>query len=100
MVVGDYAGDTLWALTVFLGIGFLAPTMPTFKVAIVSVLFSYFIEVGQLYQAPWINHLRHTVLGGLILGNGFLWSDLLCYTVGVGLGAGAEICWIVLTFKR
>ena len=45
------------------------------------------IEISQLYQAEWINNIRHTTLGGLILGQGFLWSDMVAYTVGVIIGA-------------
>ncbi|SHN30816.1 Protein of unknown function [Mucilaginibacter sp. OK098] len=55
-------------------------------VSIASLLFCYSIEFSQLYQATWINSIRHTVIGGLILGETFVWGDLLCYTVGVGIG--------------
>ena len=41
---------------------------------------------GQLYHAPWIDSIRRTTLGGLVLGFDFVWSDLACYAVGVGLG--------------
>ncbi|MCE9554941.1 MAG: DUF2809 domain-containing protein [Planctomycetes bacterium] len=89
--IAQYAGDTLWALAAFLGIGFLLPRWSTLSVAGLALLFSYAIEISQLYQEPWINQIRHTLLGGLILGYGFLWSDLICYTIGVGLGAAVEL---------
>ena len=88
--VRDYAGDTLWALMVFWGIGILFVKMSTGKVMAAALLFSYAIEFSQLYQAEWINALRHTTLGGLVLGFGFLWSDLVCYTVGVLAGGLME----------
>ena len=53
--------------------------------------FSVAIEISQLYHAPWIDSIRRTTLGGLILGFGFLWSDLACYAVGVGLGVIIEV---------
>ena len=81
-----YAGDTLWALLVYLGFCFLFPRMQIFKVALISLLFSYGIEFSQLYQAPWINEIRFTKLGGLILGYGFKFSDLICYIVGIIFG--------------
>ena len=56
-----------------------------------SLLFSYSIELSQLYQAPWINNIRHTILGGLVLGEVFVWSDMLCYTVGIGIGVGIDV---------
>lgn len=39
-------------------------------------------ELLQLYHAPWIESVRQTRIGGLALGFGFLWSDILCYAVG------------------
>jgi glycopeptide antibiotics resistance protein len=84
--VADYAGDTLWALMVSVGIGFLAPRWSSLRVALAALLFSFSVELSQLYHAPWIDGLRRMGIGGLILGYGFLWSDLLCYSVGVALG--------------
>lgn len=60
-------------------------------VFLISLLFCYFIEVSQLYQAGWINNLRNTTIGGLILGHGFLWSDILAYTFGVTIAAIFEL---------
>lgn len=40
-------------------------------------------ELLQLYHAPWIESIRQTRIGGLALGFGFLWSDIVCYAVGV-----------------
>ena|GEM_PF-265033 len=89
--IATYAGDTLWALMVFLGISMLLPAMPSPRRGIIALTFSYLIELGQLYHAPWIDSLRETTLGGLILGFGFLASDLLCYTFGVGLGVATDL---------
>ena len=50
----------------------------------------YLIEILQLYKADWIQAIRHTRLGGLILGFDFVWSDIVCYTVGVLIGAFLE----------
>ena len=65
---------------------FLFIARPVKFIVITSLLFCYAIEFGQLYQTPWINNLRHTLFGRLVLGEGFLWSDLFCYTIGVGIG--------------
>ena len=88
--IAEYAGDTLWALLVFLGFGFLWPQLSTWRVAAMACAFSILIEISQLYHAPWIDALRHTRLGGLVLGFGFLWSDLACYAIGVACGAAGE----------
>jgi len=49
------------------------------------------VELSQLYHAPWIDPIRRTTLGGLVLGFGFLWSDLACYAAGGGLGVLIEM---------
>ena len=84
--VHAYLGDVLWALMVFLMFGFIFRLKNSRWIAIMALVFSYGIELSQLYHAPWIDALRANKLGGLILGFGFLWSDLICYTVGVGFG--------------
>jgi len=88
--IGDYAGDALWALMVFLGIGFIFIRWTTPKVAFSSFVFSFGIEISQLYHSPWIDTIRRTRMGALILGFGFLWSDLLSYAIGIALGMMVE----------
>ncbi|HMQ70130.1 MAG TPA: DUF2809 domain-containing protein [Ignavibacteria bacterium] len=84
--IGEYSGDILWALMVYFIIRFIFIEYTVFQVAVISLSFSFLIEFSQLYQAGWINAIRHTRIGGLVLGYGFLWSDLLCYTAGILLG--------------
>ncbi|MDA2121654.1 DUF2809 domain-containing protein [Bacillus cereus] len=85
-LLNDYIGDALWALMIFIGFGFLFPKIETKKLAFISLIFCYGIEMSQLYHAEWIDNIRATTLGGLVLGYGFLWSDLVAYTIGVGVG--------------
>ena len=83
-------GDSLWALMVFLMAGFLLNGKSPRWIALVALVFSYCIEISQLYHAPWIDAVRANRLGGLVLGFGFLWSDLVCYAVGIGFGVVME----------
>ncbi|MDF9614462.1 DUF2809 domain-containing protein [Bacillus cereus] len=85
-LLNDYLGDALWALMIFIGFGFLFPKIETKKLAFISLIFCCGIEMSQLYHAEWIDNIRATTLGGLVLGYGFLWSDLVAYTIGVGVG--------------
>ena len=88
--LAKYSGDALWALMIFLGFGLLLPARSTATVAGLAALVCVTVECSQLYHAPWIDSVRHTTLGGLILGFGFLWSDLACYALGVLLGVLIE----------
>jgi hypothetical protein len=82
---GAYAGDVLWAAMVYLLIAAVWNRAPIRHVAAAAAIFSLAIELGQLYHAPWIDAVRDTRLGGLVLGFGFLWSDLVCYAAGIAL---------------
>ena len=89
--IASYAGDTLWALMAFLGVGMLFPGWSTLRVCVTALLFAFAIELTQLYHSPWVDQIRRTTVGGFILGYGFLWSDLLCYVVGISIGCTLEM---------
>ena len=90
-IIELYSGDTFWALMVFLLYAFIFNKKSTKFIIIWAIIFSYSIEISQLYHAPWIDDIRNTTLGGLVLGFGFLWSDLICYTIGVIIGSIIDI---------
>ena len=81
-----FIGDVLWALMVYFIMRFLFIKAQTNRIVIYSMSFCYAIEFSQLYKAPWIDKLRHTLFGRLVLGDTFLWGDLLSYTVGIAIG--------------
>lgn len=85
-ILSKYAGDTLWALLVFLGISALRPDARLPLRGAVALGIAFLVEISQLYHAPWLDGIRRTKLGGLVLGFGFLWTDLLCYSVGASIG--------------
>jgi len=89
-LIYPYLGDVLYTTMFYFIFGFLFPEMPPLKVVAISVGLCFFIEFLQFYQADWINQIRQNRLGGLILGFGFRWSDLLCYSLGGFLGLGIE----------
>lgn len=89
-IFGKYPGDALWALMVFVGLAFVKPQASTARLAVFSFAISCAIELSQLYQAPWLNAIRHTTIGHLALGSTFSWFDIAAYTVGVLVGALAD----------
>jgi CDP-diglyceride synthetase len=84
-----YAGDFLWAMLVFFlyALLFRFPTKVCFCVALIT---AYLIEFSQLFHPAWLDALRSIRLFGFILGFGFLWSDLIAYTLGISLAAGID----------
>ena len=85
-LIYPYIGDFFYSLMFFIIIGFLFPNMKTLKTVLISTGICYSIELFQLYQSDWINSIRNYKLGGLILGFGFLWSDMISYTFGGFIG--------------
>jgi hypothetical protein len=88
--VAAYAGDTLWATTVFWLLALVFRRAPTRSLAIAALSIAVAVEISQLYHAPWIDALRANAVGALVLGYGFLWSDLACYAAGVALAAAID----------
>ena len=89
--VRSYAGDTLWATMVVFLVALVRPGAGPGVIAGTGLALAWGVECSQLYQAPWINALRETVPGHLVLGQGFLWTDLLCHVAGAALGCGVLV---------
>ncbi|WP_341277762.1 DUF2809 domain-containing protein [Paenibacillus sp. FSL H8-0537] len=81
--VVTHFGDILWASMVYFGFRILQAKRPLLLSLACSAAFSFGIEFSQLYQADWIRNLRHTTLGGLVLGQGFSGIDLVRYSIGL-----------------
>ena len=81
-VIPLFIGDVLYAVLIYFGLRFLFIHLKTYKTFLLSLLFCFSIETLQLAQMDWLIGLRKTTLGHYILGQGFLWLDLLCYIFG------------------
>ncbi|HVM89790.1 MAG TPA: DUF2809 domain-containing protein [Puia sp.] len=77
-----YGGDTIWAGMFLFMLRIFFSKINLWKLAIICYLLGAADEVSQLYNAPWIDTVRNTAIGGAMLGHGFLWSDLACYAAG------------------
>ncbi|WP_442945390.1 ribosomal maturation YjgA family protein [Oceanirhabdus sp. W0125-5] len=88
--ISKYSGDTLWALMVFLIMGFIFKDKGILSIACYAIIFSVSIEISQLYHGEFIDSIRGTRIGGLVLGYGFLWSDITCYITGIVIGVCGE----------
>lgn len=97
--VAQNAGDMLWAMMVYFGFRLLLVRKSTLTAIWLSFLFSFGIEFSQLYQEDWVNQIRGTTLGALILGKGFLVEDLVRYTVGIIIAAALDKVTLKFTFR-
>lgn len=81
-LIVTYGGDIIWAgmFLFLLRIFFTKTTL--WKLVLFNYLLGVADECSQLITAPWFVAIRQTKLGKLMLGVGFVWSDLMCYAIG------------------
>lgn len=89
--ISKYPGDALWALMVFLVLGFIFPQFSTRRIATIAIVTSCAVEFFKLYQNPWLVNFRRTVVGHLIFGQVFDWDNLIAYSVGIVIGMVIEL---------
>lgn len=85
-----YTGDFLYAVMIYLLIRIFFINKKSSQIALFAVLTCYTIEFLQLYQGEWMIELRKTIFGTYVLGQGFMWSDILAYTAGITFAFNAE----------
>ena len=76
-------GDELWAMMVFCFWRIILVKSKLRTVAIVSLTHSFIVEFSQLLRWPWLVSFRDTFVGHMMLGQGFLWTDLVAYVIGI-----------------
>ncbi|TRX16054.1 DUF2809 domain-containing protein [Flavobacterium franklandianum] len=92
--VPTFFGDTLYAVMVYFGMRMILIYLNLKKTAILALLFCFAIEFIQLYSAEWMLQIRRTKFGHYGLGQGFLWSDLGYYTLGIIIGFWMDSSWV------
>ena len=98
--ITGYIGDGAWALAVFFGYGLLVPSLSTMKTIVLAAATSLSVELLQLYHEVWIDSVRATTLGHLVLGSDFDPVDLICYGAGIGMGVLIEGRFFQMAEKR
>lgn len=81
-IAGSLAYQTFWILLVMV----CFPKASVMRVAIAVFLASCAIEFLQLWKPPFLQAIRATLPGRLVLGNTFTWLDFPPYFVGSVLG--------------
>lgn len=84
-----YAGDVMWAVLFFQLFHLLLRRRSVLYLWTLTLLTTELIECSQLWHTPWLDQVRDTRVGGLLLGHGFLWSDVVCLVIGASAAAWA-----------
>jgi hypothetical protein len=83
--LGKYPGDALWAMAVFWGYALCRPGTQTARLAGAALATSWAVEFLQLYHPSWLERIRATGPGHLVLGSTFHAPDLAAYAIGVAI---------------
>ena len=86
-VIGTYGGDAAWAMAAYALVRTCAPRARIDTVMLLAAGMALAVELSQLIDAPWINELRQNAFVALLIGKGFLWSDLAAYLAGIVIAA-------------
>jgi len=85
-----FTGDFLYAVMIYILVRIIFINKNALHIIINSLLICYCIEFLQLYQGNWMIELRNTLFGRYVLGQGFLWTDILAYTFGIAFAFSIE----------
>jgi hypothetical protein len=89
-VFAEYTGDGLYAVAAFWALALVAPGARGGALALAAFGASGLVELAQLVHGGWLDAVRATRVGGLLLGHGFQVADLVAYGVGAVLAWGAD----------
>lgn len=84
-LVVTYGGDVIWAGMFLFFLRVFFTRTPAWKLALFNYSLGVLTELSQLNHSGLMVAVRGTYLGRLMLGVGFLWSDLVCYAIGTFL---------------
>jgi hypothetical protein len=79
----DILGDASWATMIAWWVGAAAPRAALWRRGLVALAVCVVVELSQTYRAPWLDAVRATSPGHLVLGSDFASRDIVAYAFGV-----------------
>ena len=86
--LNDAFGGVPYEIFWILLIAYLRPKASPLKISVGVCLMTCAVEFLQLWSPPFLQTIRLTSLGRLVLGNSFSWLDFPYYFLGSALGWG------------
>lgn len=95
--LGKYPGDALYAVMIYWLVALVRPRDGIVRSGTFALAICFAIEGLQLWQPPWLQAIRATTIGHLVLGSHFNAPDLLAYAVGVLAAMASEALAVALS---
>lgn len=86
-----FVGDVLYAVMIYFMVRFALPKTKSLIAFSIAFALCFTIEIQQTIDTEWLVALRKTTLGHYVLGQGFLWSDLLYYAMGTIIASAFDM---------
>jgi len=83
-IIRPYGGDFLVVILIYCFVKSFITT-PVVSTALGVLLFSYLVEISQYFHLVSLLGMQHSKLAKIMLGTSFSFTDLLAYTLGIGL---------------
>jgi len=80
--IPEQTGDALWTMALFCVLRLMLPKTDVRTVAVSSFVLSVLDELSQLIRFEWLDQIRATTIGHLLLGQGFDPLDIAAYAIG------------------
>ena len=90
-LVRDVLGDALWAAMIVWLLALALPNAKTRSIAIGAIIVCVAVELSQLLRAEWLEDVRGTMVGHLVLGSDYDTRDLFAYGAGVVAAALLDV---------
>jgi len=89
-IVAKYAGSVIWGGMVYFAWAVVRPEQHARKRAIIAAVIAAAVEFSQLVHTEWLDAIRRTTIGVLLIGRFFSWWDIAAYLVGIAIAAMLE----------
>lgn len=84
--VHDSLGGVMYEICLCLIVFLLLPSANVVGIATAVFFATGVLEVFQLWHPPFLENVRATFIGCIVLGTSFAWSDFVYYAAGCILG--------------
>ena len=83
-IIRPYIGDLLVVILLYCLLKSFIE-IPLIPAAIGVLIFAYIVEISQYFDIVDRIGLGSYKLARIIIGTSFSWTDMLCYTIGIGI---------------
>jgi len=94
-LLAEYTGDALYATAAWFAFALAGPAQGVRRLGLLALGFAATVEFAQLLSWPWLQALRSTPAGALVLGQAFQVADLFAHVAGVLLACVADVTFLV-----